>query len=236
MPRRLQEEIARAVAEMKVGQAASGNVPDPDLVDPVILGGGQMDENQEAIEKLEAEAEERELNSASSKTEREQAEKIKDLEAQLVQARRRWEFADYSDLPVNFPFEITIQPLATAGGNLAAEPNLNGHVYRIPRGVPTNVPKALLEILDGSKYEKWEPLLDPATGAAMAGESNQGVKWYKVEHHRYPYAARPLYHRADELTKWPGIFPEIPANHLGEWKDIPDRQIEAHAKAERDAR
>lgn len=226
----MRDLIASKVAEMQASQAEQGETPDPALQDPVYLGGN-MEENQKAFEEAEAE-DELARDSLSSKSEREQSDRIKELEAQIEKMNRRWKFGDYSDLPVNFPFEITIQPVATAGGNLAAEPVLNGHKYIIPRGVPTNVPKALLENLDSSKYKSWEQILDPRTSAGVGGESARGVHWVEVEYHRYPYSARPLYHLADDLTRWPGIFEDVPSNHLGKWKDVTDEAIEAQAKRE----
>lgn len=212
MPKKMQELIAEKLAEMQASQAETGEAPDPVLQDTAFLGGS-MSESQETIEKLEAEAEERDLDAAgTSKAEREKDERIAKLEAELEVARRRWLFADYKDLPVNFPFEITIQPTPGAGGNQPAEPNLNGHVYTIPRGLPVHVPKAVLEILDGSKYAQWEKVLNPRTSEAVGGENSGGVKHVRVEYHRYPYSARPLYHLADVMKKWPGI--DMVANGL----------------------
>lgn len=158
----------------------------PKPVDSHILEAPAQERNemlQEAAEKLAEEA----LDAATGQVERDEAEllreKLAKAEKRLAAFEKHLTQGDYSDLPPDHPFTVTVQATPEAGGMLPAKVWVNGDLYSFDREVPKIVPKFVLEVLDRCRYRGWEKMAMP--DGSLAVVLNQ--------YHRFPFEARPVY-------------------------------------------
>ena len=90
---------------------------------------------------------------------------------------------DFSDLDPLHPFEIMIFTEEDANKNLPVYVAVNGHDYRIPRGVPFRVPRNIIDVLAGTKI----------TGMQRVPDALGNVQEVPILESRFHFQARPIY-------------------------------------------
>lgn len=155
---------------------------------PAVVGGDPAvdEQKQELAEKAEAlkldaesSASERELRRAREELADERA-KVEKLQA----LQKRWVDGDYTDLPADHPFMVTIQTSDKDGEGYPVPVAVNGRQWYIPRGKPTQVPHVVVQVLDGAKINATQRMVNPVTNA---------LESVRVFQHRFPFNAHPVY-------------------------------------------